>query len=159
MSQGPDKACARPCSREGCSFIALVGGLCRWHAEESRETLVTSLLHTYWDPIGCGVPGDEYASYAKPVIDLVDRAPTRDEAIAWVAAYLVSARMTGMMLTGGSVERDAVAAVTVVRTLRPDPERVKGICEALEAARASDVREGWSAPIEAIESLLGGKKG
>jgi hypothetical protein len=36
---------------------------------------VQAILHGEWDPIGCGVPLDEYDSYAWPVLKLLmDRA-------------------------------------------------------------------------------------
>lgn len=55
----------------------------------SRDTkaetrLINSILWTDWDPIGCGVPKDEYESYVWPVYKLlIDGAPRED-----VVAYL-----------------------------------------------------------------------
>ena len=33
---------------------------------------VNKILHKDWDPIGCGVPEDEYISYAKVVHNLLN---------------------------------------------------------------------------------------
>jgi len=55
----------------------------------SRDTkaevrLINTILWTDWDPIGCGVPEDEYESYVWPVYKLlIDAAPRED-----VVAYL-----------------------------------------------------------------------
>lgn len=45
---------------------------------------VRAILHADWDPIGCGVPLDEYDSYAWPVLALLQRKAERSE----VEAYL-----------------------------------------------------------------------
>ncbi len=45
---------------------------------------VRAILHGEWDPIGCGVPEDEYDSYAWPVLALLKRNADRAE----VEAYL-----------------------------------------------------------------------
>lgn len=45
---------------------------------------VQAILHGEWDPIGCGVPLDEYDSYAWPVLDLLKKKAGRAE----VEAYL-----------------------------------------------------------------------
>ena len=45
---------------------------------------VRAILHGEWDPIGCGVPLDEYDSYAWPVLDLLQKKASRAE----VEAYL-----------------------------------------------------------------------
>jgi len=150
---------ARPCAREGCSFIALSGDICRWHADEDREKRTARLLYVHWDPIGCVVPEDEYAAYAKPVVEMIDAAATRDDAIAVLAGYLVWVRVAVMGLDGDakSVAHEANVAKLLVNELgswnRLD-ERAKGIQDALRAARGSDVREGWSAPVEAIEAMI-----
>lgn len=53
---------------------------------------VQGILHRDWDPIGCGVPLDEYDSYAWPVVKLLmARAPRED-----VERYLREAA-AGMM--------------------------------------------------------------
>jgi len=45
---------------------------------------VRAILHGEWDPIGCGVPEDEYDSYAWPVLAMLQRKADRSE----VEAYL-----------------------------------------------------------------------
>lgn len=40
---------------------------------------VRAILHIDWDPIGCGVPLDEYDSYAWPVLALLQRKAERTE--------------------------------------------------------------------------------
>lgn len=45
---------------------------------------VQAILHRDWDPIGCGVPLDEYDSYAWPVLALLRRSAPRAE----IEAYL-----------------------------------------------------------------------
>lgn len=45
---------------------------------------VRAILHGEWDPIGCGVPIDEYDSYAWPVLAMLQRKADRGE----VEAYL-----------------------------------------------------------------------
>lgn len=45
---------------------------------------VRAILHGEWDPVGCGVPVDEYDSYAWPVLAMLQRKADRGE----VEAYL-----------------------------------------------------------------------
>jgi hypothetical protein len=45
---------------------------------------VRAIPHGEWDPIGCGVPKDEYDSYAWPVLGLLQSGAGREE----VAKYL-----------------------------------------------------------------------
>jgi len=53
---------------------------------------VQAILHGEWDPIGCGVPLDEYDSYAWPVLKLLmAKAPRED-----VAGYLRRAASDAM---------------------------------------------------------------
>lgn len=40
---------------------------------------VRAILHGEWDPIGCGVPLDEYDSYCWPVLALLRRKAPRAE--------------------------------------------------------------------------------
>jgi hypothetical protein len=42
---------------------------------------VNRILREDWDPIGCGVPDDEYATYAANVATLIRRADTRSPAL------------------------------------------------------------------------------
>jgi hypothetical protein len=48
---------------------------------------VQAILHGDWDPIGCGVPKDEYDAYAWPTLSLLMRKAERAE----IKAYLVEA--------------------------------------------------------------------
>lgn len=84
------------------------------------ERDVNTILHTVWDPIGCGVPEDEYESYVRPVIARALAAADRDKAIEEVTSYLSHTRGTKMML-GGIAARDseikaAIAIADRVRT-------------------------------------------
>ena len=58
----------------------------RPEAKEVREAFgeVQAILHGEWDPIGCGVPLDEYDSYAWPALAMLKRGAERAE----VEAYL-----------------------------------------------------------------------
>ena len=53
---------------------------------------VRVILHTDWDPIGSGVPLDEYDSYAWPILALLQRKAERME----VEAHLRWAADTAM---------------------------------------------------------------
>jgi hypothetical protein len=46
---------------------------------------VRAILHGDWDPIGCGVPEDEYDDYVWPTLALLKRRAPRAE----LKAYLV----------------------------------------------------------------------
>ena len=49
---------------------------------------VRAILHGEWDPIGCGVPLDEYDSYAWPVLAMLQRQAKREEVetyLRWAA--------------------------------------------------------------------------
>lgn len=54
---------------------------------------VRAILHTDWDPIGCGVPLDEYDSYAWPVLAMLQRKADRAELetyLRWAADAAMS---------------------------------------------------------------------
>lgn len=54
---------------------------------------VRAILHADWDPIGCGVPLDEYDSYVWPVLALLHRKAGRDEVetyLRWAADEAMS---------------------------------------------------------------------
>lgn len=53
---------------------------------------VRAILHTDWDPIGSGVPLDEYDSYAWPVLAMLQRKADRGE----IEAHLRWAADTAM---------------------------------------------------------------
>lgn len=65
---------------------------------------VQEILHADWDPIGCGVPLDEYDSYVWPVLKLLMARASRSE----IAAYL---RVTANETIGCSVPEDRLARV------------------------------------------------
>ncbi|MGD9980017.1 MAG: hypothetical protein AB7H66_11620 [Hyphomonadaceae bacterium] len=51
---------------------------------KAETRAINAILWKDWDPIGCGVPEDEYESYVWPVYKLlIDGAPRED-----VVAYL-----------------------------------------------------------------------
>ncbi len=54
---------------------------------------VRAILHGEWDPIGAGVPLDEYDSYAWPVLALLQRKAKRAEVetyLRWAADEAMS---------------------------------------------------------------------
>ncbi len=54
---------------------------------------VRAILHGEWDPIGCGVPAEEYDSYAWPVLAMLQRKADRDEVetyLRWAADEAMS---------------------------------------------------------------------
>jgi hypothetical protein len=51
---------------------------------KAETRAINAILWKDWDPIGCGVPEDEYWSYVWPVYKLLIDGAGRDE----VAAYL-----------------------------------------------------------------------
>lgn len=48
----------------------------------TRFEQVRAILHVDWDPIGSGVPLDEYDSYAWQLVKLLQAAPPREESRA-----------------------------------------------------------------------------
>lgn len=64
---------------------------------------VRAILHTDWDPIGCGVPLDEYDSYAWPVLALLHRKAERGEVenyLRWAADTAMSCPVPKERLSG-----------------------------------------------------------
>jgi hypothetical protein len=55
------------------------------HEAKTSFEKIRAILHGDWDPIGCGVPEDEYDSYCWPVLKLLMAGASRAE----VKAYLV----------------------------------------------------------------------
>jgi hypothetical protein len=51
---------------------------------KAETAAIRKILHEDWDPIGCGVPEDEYDSYVWPVYSLLIRGGRRGE----VTGYL-----------------------------------------------------------------------
>lgn len=56
----------------------------RKHAKAAFDQ-VRAILHGEWDPIGAGVPADEYDSYAWPVLAMLQRKADRTD----VETYLL----------------------------------------------------------------------
>lgn len=65
---------------------------------------VRRILWEDWDPIGCGVPQDEYDSYAWPVLEMLQRRAGRDE----IDAYLRWASDKAMMSPVAETKRAAI---------------------------------------------------
>lgn len=63
------------------------------HRAKASFDQVREILHGEWDPIGCGVPLDEYDSYAWPVLALLQRKAGREEVetyLRWAADEAMS---------------------------------------------------------------------
>ncbi len=63
---------------------------------------VRAVLHTDWDPIGCGIPLDEYDSYAWQVLAMLQRKPDRTEVetyLRWAADTAMSSPVPQTRLT------------------------------------------------------------
>jgi hypothetical protein len=62
--------------------------------DTKAETLaINAILWKDWDPIGCGVPEDEYESYVWPVYKLLIDGELRDKVgahLRWVADEQIS---------------------------------------------------------------------
>lgn len=54
---------------------------------KDEAAAVRAILHGDWDPIGCGVPEDEYDDYLWPVLEMLKSGAPREE----VAAFLIEA--------------------------------------------------------------------
>lgn len=74
---------------------------------------INHILHTQWDPIGCGVPQDEYLEYAKAVNYLLvyfttneDYPRTPQDKVAAIADYLryVCTHRMELPITGREVQ-------------------------------------------------------
>lgn len=62
---------------------------------------VQAILHADWDPIGCGVPLDEYDSYAWSVIELLQKGAAREEVetyLRWAADETMQSPVPGERL-------------------------------------------------------------
>lgn len=67
------------------------------------------ILRSLWDPIGCGVPLDEYEGYAAPVAGLLERGADADEIQA--ALYDIRTKTIGVQPND---DVDAEAATKIV---------------------------------------------
>ena len=83
-----------------------------------RELAVSAILHGEWDPIGCGVPEDEYDAYAPFVTHLLGSPlafeDEPDDTAALIASFLGWVRLEMMNLVVGSFECDSKAARALV---------------------------------------------
>jgi hypothetical protein len=73
---------------------------------------VNAILWRDWDPIGCGVPEDEYASYAPEVVRLLTEGAPAGE----IAAYLREA--SAGMMRAAVPERRLAEVVAKLMALR-----------------------------------------
>jgi hypothetical protein len=55
---------------------------------------VADALHRHWDPIGSGVPADEYDSYAPAVTGMIERGKTDRD----IATHLAEIEQHAMLL-------------------------------------------------------------
>lgn len=62
---------------------------------KAEAAAIRKILHQDWDPIGCGVPEDEYDSYLWPVLRLLQDGAAREE----IADYLRTAAREAMTCT------------------------------------------------------------
>jgi hypothetical protein len=49
--------------------------------------VISRWLHKHWDPIGCGVPEDEYDSYALPLYGMLFHGASPEEVAARLSEY------------------------------------------------------------------------
>jgi hypothetical protein len=70
---------------------------------------VRKILWEDWDPIGCGVPPDEYDSYAWPVLEMLQRKAKREE----IDAYLRWAADQAMMSPVAEKKRSQIVDALV----------------------------------------------
>ena len=78
---------------------------------------VKRLLHRDWDPIGCGVPADEYDSYALQLFGRLKRGASAEEA----AAYLASVQVEWMGLAETPAHNLSVAEKARALVAGPAP--------------------------------------
>lgn len=62
---------------------------------KTRTTAIRKILHQDWDPIGCGVPEDEYDSYLWAVLRLLHEGAARED----IADYLRTVARESMSCT------------------------------------------------------------
>ncbi|HWL39977.1 MAG TPA: hypothetical protein VNO75_07045 [Gemmatimonadaceae bacterium] len=82
-------------------------------ALKGKIRVVADALHRHWDPIGSGVPADEYDSYAPAVTGMLDRGKTDRE----IAAHLAQIEERAM----GLEPRQLLELDQVVREIRRAP--------------------------------------
>lgn len=62
---------------------------------KTHAAAIRKILHQDWDPIGCGVPEDEYDSYVWPVLRLLQDGVSRET----LANYLRTTAAEAMSCT------------------------------------------------------------
>ena len=89
---------------------------------EAFETFVlqvNQILWTEWDPIGCGVPDDEYRSYARVVADKAVKGETAEQIMTYLywaendRMGLKCTREDAFRRTAGIV--DTILSIAVIR--------------------------------------------
>lgn len=86
----------------------------------AESAAIRKILRQDWDPIGCGVPEDEYDSYIWPVYALLIRRAERDE----VTAYL---RWAADVHTCPVPEARLMVVVDKLMTLNLENENPSGV--------------------------------
>src|SRR5437660_5474800 len=90
----------------------MAGDRQKWEVQQLADG-VRAILMEEWDPIGCGVPDDEYDAYVGPIATmLTDESVTRTQ----IAGHLfdIAARCIGLGKQRGLRDRcDAAAAALV----------------------------------------------
>ena len=81
-------------------------------AEKRVLNSVEDLLWTDWDPIGCGVPRDEYDSYAMQAYSRAKRGETAEEITAYLSEIETGAM--GLSPFSGAAERNFRVAKRVI---------------------------------------------
>ncbi len=82
---------------------------------ETFETFVRQVDHilwTEWDPIGCGVPDDEYSSYAPVVAEKAIKGETAKQIMSYL--YWVESDQMGLTRTRDDVDRRTAGIVTKI---------------------------------------------
>ena len=51
---------------------------------KAESAAIRKILHEDWDPIGCGVPEDEYDSYVWPIYALLVRNAGREDVMSYL---------------------------------------------------------------------------
>jgi hypothetical protein len=75
---------------------------------------ISRLLWTDWDPIGCGVPEDEYDSYVPAILTMLMSGVDKHR----LAEHLYEIETVTMCLQG-DMKRDIVVAERLLQLVRP----------------------------------------
>jgi hypothetical protein len=76
---------------------------------------IGQLLWTDWDPIGCGVPEDEYDMYVPEILGLLLHGTDRHR----LAEHLYKLETINMGLGGGNMEHDTRTAELLLHLMPP----------------------------------------